>query len=334
MRILYLSNPSPDYLQDALYHGLTELLGTENVVDFPSNPQYHGESRDDRFSMLAFSFPHRPAAELGDAVRNADAIVIGSLREQVRPHVEAVLALRSRPPTVFLDGEDDPYIRRVIRSVDRYFKREVLESATRLRLRMPLRRVWHARRLPESGSPLTREIKVATARARGIAPLPFGVVDVGGAPSTEKDYDVAFAGGTQNPSRALVTDLAARLAREGYRVFNPVRAVPWTEYLEALRRTRIGIAARGLGFDTYRYWEVPYAGALLVAERPRIVIPHNFIDGQEAVLVETAEIEAAVREWLGRDDLPEVAAAGRAKVLSHHTSVQRAQTVLDSLAAV
>jgi hypothetical protein len=232
---------------------------------------------------------------------------------------------------VFLDGEDDPYIRRVIRSVDRYFKREVLESGIRLQLRMPPRRVWHARRHREPGSRLTREIKVATARTRGIEPLPFGVVDVGGVPSTRKDYDVAFAGGTQNPSRALVTDLVARLASEGYRVFNPVRGVPWTEYLDALRRTRIGIAAQGLGFDTYRYWEVPYAGALLVAERPRIVIPHNFVHDEEAVLVEAAEIEAAVREWLERDDLTEVAKAGRAKVLSRHTSVHRAQTVLDSL---
>jgi hypothetical protein len=335
MRILYLANPSPDYLQDAVFHGLSQLLGTENVVELPANPQYHGESRDDRFSMLAFSFPQHPPTDLDEAVRNVDGIVIGSLREHVRPYVETVLALRDRPPTVFLDGEDDPYIRRVVRSVDRYFKREVIESAPRLQVRMPVRRIWHAlRRSEPSTGALTSQIKVATARTRGIEALPFGVVDVGGRPSTEKDYDVAFAGGTQNASRALVTDLVDRLEHEGYRVFNPAQPVPWTQYLYALRRARIGISARGLGFDTYRYWEVPYAGALLVAERPRIVIPQNFVHEQEAILVEVTEIESAVREWLKRDDLPEVAAAGRAKVLSHHTSVHRAQTVLDSLTSV
>jgi hypothetical protein len=335
MRILYLANPSPDYLQDAVFHGLTELLGTANVVELPMNPQYHGESRDERFSMLAFSFPHNPPLGLEDAVHGVDGIVIGSLRPRVRPYVEAVIALKPRPPTIFLDGEDDPYIRRIARSVDRYFKREVIESAPRLQLRMPVRRVWHAlRRNEPSRGDLTSQIKVATARTRGVKPLPFGVVDVGGRPSAEKEYDVAFAGGTQNASRALVTDLVDRLEREGHRVFNPSQPVPWTEYLDALRHSRIGISARGLGFDTYRYWEVPYAGALLVAERPKIVIPHNFVHEQEAVLVDVTEIEAAVREWLERDDLRKVAEAGHAKVLSHHTSVHRAQTVLDSLATL
>ena len=330
MRILYLANPGPDYLQDAVFHGLVQILGAENVVDLPVNPQYHGARPDGRFAMLGFDIPARGVTTLQTALHDADGVVIGSLRDEIRPLVAEALASRALPPTVFLDGEDDPYVRGIHRFVDHYCKREMLLRAPRLRARMPARRAFHAlRRRPAWADPLTREISVATSSTRGIEPLPFGIIDVGVAPSPEKDYDVAFAGSTRNPSRAAVSEMVDRLKRDGYRVFTTDTPVPWTEYLDALRRSQIGVAARGLGYDTYRYWEVPYAGALLVSEHPQTVIPHNFVHGEEAVFVRSNEMEAAVREWVQRDDAADVARAGREKVLKHHTSVQRAERVIE-----
>ena len=32
--------------------------------------------------------------------------------------------------------------------------------------------------------------------------------------------------------------------------------------MQLLARSRIAVSVRGLGYDTYRYWEIPYAGAL------------------------------------------------------------------------
>ena len=42
MRLLFLAGRDPDYLQDAVYHGLVMLLGPENVVEHPENERYHG----------------------------------------------------------------------------------------------------------------------------------------------------------------------------------------------------------------------------------------------------------------------------------------------------
>ena len=68
------------------------------------------------------------------------------------------------------------------------------------------------------------------------------------------------------------------------------------------------------------------------AESPRTVIPDNFVDGKEAVFAPVDQLVERARELLGRDTSA-IAAAGRTKLLAQHTSVQRAQTVLERLRA-
>ena len=46
----------------------------------------------------------------------------------------------------------------------------------------------------------------------------------------------------------------------------PESALPWADYMRLLSRSKIGVSVRGLGYDTYRYWEIPYAGALLLEQ--------------------------------------------------------------------
>lgn len=41
MRILYLTDLSPDYLADLLYVGLSRVLGAGQVVDYPYKALYH-----------------------------------------------------------------------------------------------------------------------------------------------------------------------------------------------------------------------------------------------------------------------------------------------------
>jgi hypothetical protein len=95
--------------------------------------------------------------------------------------------------------------------------------------------------------------------------------------------------------------------------------------------SRIGVSVQGLGYDTYRYWEIPYAGTLLLAETPQIVIPGNFVADHEAVFAPLKHLVSRARELL-EADTKEIAGRGRERVMREHTSVQRAQTVLDRLA--
>ena len=185
MRLLFLAGREPDYLQDALYHGLVTLLGADNVVEYPENARYHGGvPADPSVPMLSFDFPRATTAELRELVTRADAIVIASLRDDVVDDVRRVLELRGATSTAFVDGEDHPYVRGIADQVDVYFKRETLRRSIRLRARMPLRRLYHRRSNPELwADPLRREIAVATARSRAVVPLPFGIVETGFEPT-------------------------------------------------------------------------------------------------------------------------------------------------------
>jgi hypothetical protein len=337
VRILFLAGRDPDYLQDALYHGLVALLGAENVVDHPENERYHGAgTTDPRMPMLTFDFPRIERPDVRELVHSVDAIVIASLRDTVVDDVRRVLELRRSIPTAFVDGEDHPYIRGIAANVDVYFKREILRRSVLLRARMPLRRLYHRRRHPDLWrDPLRRETAVASARSRSVVPLPFGIIDVGFEPSVEKDVDVSFLASATSPERAGVANAIRDLARDGVVVRSAADLAPpsrlaWPDYMKLLSRSRIGISVRGLGYDTYRYWEIPYAGALLLAEAPRTVIPDNFCDGREAFFTPIERLAERARELLSTDT-GAIAEAGRRRLLARHTSVERARTVLERL---
>jgi hypothetical protein len=335
VRLLFLAGRDPDYLQDALFHGFATLLGAGKVVEYPENARYHGGSTvDSKMPMLSFDFPRGDRSDLRELVASADAIVIGSLRDGVVDEVRRVLEWRGSTPTAFVDGEDDPYVRAIASQVDCYFKRETLRRSIRLRARMPARRLYHRRRYPERwADPLRREIAVATARSRAIVPLPFGIVDTGFEPRAEKDVDVAFLVNPTSPERLRVAEALRGLERAGAVVESATAAnLAWTDYIELLSRSRIAVSVRGLGYDTYRYWEIPYAGALLLSEQPMTVIPGNFVDGQEAIFAPVDGLADRARTLLN-GDTGAIAAAGRQKLLARHTSVHRARTVLERLQA-
>jgi hypothetical protein len=335
MKVLVLAHRYPDFLLDGVVHGLVALLGTDNVVVYPPKERYHEEPAETAWApMLYLRLPRREEAELEDLVADADGVVLGLPAPEVRAAARSVLARPARPPVAFVDGADDPFVRGAIAHVDVYFKRELPLRPPLLTLGMPLRRRYHALRYRDAWQePLARQVRIASARDRDLVPLPFGLIDTGFAPAGEREYDVAFLGGPTSDGRAdLLRDLEA-LAREGYRVAVPGAGgarLSWREYMEVLARSRIGIAVRGAGWDTYRYWEVPSAGALLLSERPGIPIPRNFVDGVEAVFAPPGELIATARRLLG-SGLDEIAARGRTALLERHTSVNRARTVLDHL---
>lgn len=332
MKVVLVGNPDPDYLQDIVYHGLVTLLGPQNVVDWPRIPRYHEKPPEDaRFPQLWFGFPdpHRPAS-LQEAVRDADALVLGSVRDSAFAAVREAIALPQRPPTAYLDGEDDCYVRDIVAHVDAYFKRETLTRRPRMITPLPLQRAYFAM----GGSThltgaLRRPIAIARSGDARVRPLPFGIID-GERPTRRERFDVAFMGLLSSKSRARVAPQLRALEKSGLRVFVPDHILPWREYLQALADSRACVSLRGGGWDTYRYWEIPWVGSLLVSEPLEIEIPHDFRDGEEAVFVPPEDLASALPRILGGDTAA-LAAAGQRKLMRHHVSTERARVVLEAL---
>lgn len=173
-----------------------------------------------------------------------------------------------------------------------------------------------------------REFIPHHAYDKKIRPLPFAAIPEALVDGVEVTRQVFYSGHVTHPFRAEVARILAEMG------FPEAANQEKSKYNLALMSSLIGVAVRGNGWDTYRYWEIPYFGAALLSQRPGIVIPGNFEDGKEAVFYDgVGDLKRKLREMLlNVERTIEIAKAGRKACLERHMSVHRAQTVLDALA--
>jgi len=349
VKILFLAYEQPDLLQDLLCHGLAELLGPENVLVHPPVERYLSPPPPDykHNAMSYLNLPPAPDATLDELAADANAVVVGSPRGSSLAGLRAIEELGVDKPRALIDGLDDPYVRGAIRLVDLYFKRELLVRTARLRLRFPARRLYYSVRPHDMwSSELRRQVAVARRGLAKLVPLPFGVVPIAFPAAEERTHDVTFLGAATDPLRGRIVEELRAMKADGFDVLIPDdplsesdryrldTRLTWSSYMHALSSSRIAVSVRGDGFDTYRYWEIPYAGAMLLSETPRTVIPDNFADGVEAVFADPARLCDEARRLLKSQATEPIAAAGRAKLMSAHLSRHRAEVVLERLASV
>lgn len=202
----------------------------------------------------------------------------------------------SRAKVAVVDGEDDGIIRsNNERKSFRYFKREFYPG---------------------------------TKYEPSVRPLPMASIPEA-IPEAERTKPVFMMGKYTHPDRkpiwAAMTELGFPVSKDIYS-----KAV----YNKELASSLIGVSARGVGWDTYRYWETPYFGALLMSQRPGIEIPGNFREDDEAIYYGTpAELKKKVQALLSdRPRLDRIAAAGKKAAHERHLSTHRAATILRELA--
>ena len=195
----------------------------------------------------------------------------------------------------FIDGEDsDPLALHDLNEVKVYFKREYLKG----------------RNYPEK-----------------VRPLPFAAIPEPVFERSEIKEKVFYSGSYTHPFRGEVSKTLIEIG------FPPAPSRDKAAYNSSIMSSLVGISVRGNGWDTYRYWEIPYFGAAMLAQRPGIVIPGDFVDGVEAVFYDDA---ADMKRKLLRmvEDVNrtvKIGEAGRKASLERHLSVNRARTVLEAL---
>lgn len=202
-----------------------------------------------------------------------------------------------RKDVAFMDGEDDITIRQDLLSLSKvYFKREHL-----------------------IGNPYPSQVK----------PLPFAALPEEPSDRVPIERTVFFMGHyNDHPVRKKIGE---RLAKMGFPIANATW--PKKDYNRALRGSMIGVSVRGWGWDTYRYWEIPYFGCCLLSEVMPITIPGNFKDGEEAVFYsDEDDLQKKLGELLNNPEhAKEIGAKGRKACLERHLSIHRAKTVLEAM---
>ena len=306
-RILIITHTYSDYGMDTLYHGLCKLLGHHNVVEFPWKPTLHGQNFEAANNYpCVFSYPGLPlsVSELEAELRQGkfDLILYGDVVQMA--HADDVRRLvNANPdiPVILYDTWDDCHIplERLLRYTgrDRFdliFKREMLDGVDYGPDTFPL----------PFGYALQREPTV---------------------PQGEKKQSLFWAGKREFGLRALYIQYLEK------KLGHPLdRQYDQATYQRELGNSRMGLSFFGCGFDSVRYWELPAHSVMLMAERPPIRIPHNFVDGQTAVFFDDLpEMAAKLDYYLNRpQEMARIAEAGHAHYLKYHRCENRARQML------
>ncbi len=335
LKVLFVSTQDADYLGDAIYHGLIGLLGRKNVIDYPLKFRYHIPS--DRYSYFSKMDSH-PMCLFKDEFENElneeilfddfDIIIIGALRNDVRNIVLKVISEVPREKIVFIDGTDDPFVRSVYFKKIKYFKRECLyNNMTSFKYLM----YWLTRRkiFYNFKQPL---FPLSPSNFCKVEPLPFGIIDEGFNPPNEKIFDFCYIASPTIRKRTEICNFLDDYAKKNkLNAFISSGGVKRNKYLDIMAKSKIGISVRGEGFDTYRYWEIPYCSSMLISELPFIKIPNNFEEGKSAAFFsDTKELKEKIEYYLKNDRWYETAKNGREHLLKYHTSINRAKTVLEN----
>jgi len=312
MKVLLCTMTMPDHGEDTIFDGLCRVLGPSNVMEYPHKPSLHGErpSRNHRYPCQ-FDWPivaRDTDKEWMLADGKYDAVIVGCGTEYD-----------------FRDGSI---------KLDRFY--ELLKSRPH---RVPIylldmgdlvginHRLWD-----ELGARLCfkREYRSRHERLQGVVPLNYSYSEkyIPDDIDTDRTISAFFAGSLNSYRKACLG-----VFREFSGTVVKRLSMRQENYGEELLKCKIGLSLRGFGHDTVRYYEVPAHGALLLAQRPRIMIDHPFVDGETALLFRTPDGLRSKLQYAfdNSDEANRIRLAGYEWVKKYHTSRVRATQLLERI---
>ena len=334
MNVLYLSGSGEhrhDYGAAFLFDGLVEVLGFDNVRDFPENPTYHlsgPHSRDSCELDADLFYPTRGSSSFSNKFELRErlmgmpdetvAVIAVSfpLDAHIAQEISDICAvLHPSIPIMAVDYSDivknmrQHYELLAGRPLAAYFKRELPHGAD---WGYPLPLSYPASRVGALDFEAKKPIVMyhATDHGGGLPGIPRRLIVSQLCRDLDDDQlDVALYPGQEKGSRPSPE-----------------------EYNERKRRALVGVSWNGaINWDCSRFWNNFAFGVAQVAEYPRIQIPHMPEHGEHCIYVRNPEdVVAPVQVLVDNPAYArEMAKAGHEYFLKWHCSRARAEYLLD-----
>jgi len=111
------------------------------------------------------------------------------------------------------------------------------------------------------------------------------------------------------------------------------KGLPHETYLKILSQSLCAVSTYGMGFDTVRYWEIPYSGSVLISRRPKTLIPNNLKEGKHAFFFDNLrELKQHVEHIIEDPDTAlKIGKEARKFVIKFHSPEARARTIINAL---
>jgi hypothetical protein len=298
-----------------------------------------------KFSTIATDSEDHPVDPLSE---DYEFVVVSSLNAQNNELLD-LIGSRKKVPIYFLDGRDDPFLLKILERYKLYFKRELYRNNFAVIKKFgALKKLGFSyydklrSQAPVSLSYTIFNIFSPQLVKKKILPLNLSINDhTFKKHSGEKEFDFCFISSPNTPYRIKTSKMLEKLAsKHNLKVFlnltefqnNKTPQVPWNEYVDVTQNSKMAISLPGAGFDTFRYWEIPYYGTCLVSPYLPIEIPNNFEDMNSAIFFSNfSQLEKKLLRTLKNDSWKEIAIEGHKKFKQYHSSEQRAKRFLESL---
>jgi hypothetical protein len=119
---------------------------------------------------------------------------------------------------------------------------------------------------------------------------------------------------------------------------NPIGRVSRKDYYQALQKCKAVLTLRGLGFDTFRFWENAACKAVHLSQRMPLLIPNDFEDGKEILrfssLYELRRLIEFALSGGNKSRVDEIIQHSRINLFRHHLTTRRAAYLSDRLAGI
>jgi len=326
MKILYISRPKSDYLQDIIYTGLVKLIGATNIIEYPWNIRFHINHRPypKNLGLVKGEFFNSLRSQLSP--KDYDIVIVASCHPETMQYYSKIIKdIPSNIKTIFLDGGDMPEIAGDL-DITQGNGRELYNELTAYRAFDYI---------------FKREYLLDTQYDKNVYSLPFGF-NLDHLPShlsKEYKYDVAFWAVESDPIRTEVLELLENKydCKENGTTRNQVMKKYKRKgefYLEELSACKIGLNFRGGGWDTLRFWEIPALGGFMISQKLNIQIDNNFTNGKNIIYCEDdlSNLTQLCDYYLEHEEKRiNIARNAKKHIEQFHTDVHRAKKILDTI---
>ena len=324
--ILYLTGDSEDLAPDLLFNGIVELLGQDEIIDFPYAEYRHkkvitGYGRNFFCTTVDKDAENRNIYTFDDIKQLVNKEVFDLCivaNRALNIFTQLVDSVTKFPKTVMVNGEDnsDSSLHIITNLSSKYWKY----------IDIVLQRDYrHNRKYDSKIIPYNFSCPV------GILPKFHFKKD--------KDIDVfAQFPATHTFRRKVIEriknikDLKANVGYGGLSIL---------DYFKLMNNSKISISITGTGWDTPHYLEVPFMNSMLLAQHPMnamnssmiedpVVYINNFLDKYSAVFYNTdlSDLEELIRYYLENDkEREQITKTGHEHLLNNLTTKKTAEYV-------
>ena len=311
MRILFLTNPYPNYVPDLLLHGLRKLLGPD-VVDFPRKDCLYegtlglGVCTEDQ--LCPGWFPHD-----GGKVDRDDLEA-----KAMAGHFDLIVCDYRSLPTYTLQFNRPSQRLAIIDGEDR------------------------ARPIPPGQYALFRRETDGTDHS---IPLPMSLPEeifnwITGYDQLPKQHTIGFLGSTQDDARKRLTDQLLQWYPDAllHTTAVPTDETPMPDgrmgrdlYYQHLQQCRTVLSLPGAGWDTFRFWENAACNSIHASQRSPLFMPDAFREDLHLLIFEHGHgLRLKLDRLLETDGGDRsMIPMGRHHLLSHHLTTHRARYFID-----